>query len=307
MFKVVPDQLRVSDGWVRCGQCNEVFDANTHLHNGPALDQVKHSRPAILLDATEHPVQSVAVDVDEDKVKPPETEALSEPFLEVSANALHMDLHPATDETGDSAVHDALQMAVLAEGKEPEAKGESDSSIGEPPVQTSFMRQVQRPSPWHQTWVRVTLSVTATLLAAALILQVTIRERDRIAAVEPASKPFLGPLCGFVGCTISPLRHIESVVIDNSSFTKVRGDIYRLSVTLKNTAQIPVATPDLELTLTDMQDHAVVRRTFRANEFLKTRDAMDPSAEISLAIPVSVKLADPVERVSGYRLLSFYP
>ena len=33
MFKVVPDQLRVSDGWVRCGQCNEVFDANAHFEN----------------------------------------------------------------------------------------------------------------------------------------------------------------------------------------------------------------------------------------------------------------------------------
>ena len=33
MFKVVPDQLRVSDGWVRCGQCNEVFDANANLES----------------------------------------------------------------------------------------------------------------------------------------------------------------------------------------------------------------------------------------------------------------------------------
>ncbi|WPB56166.1 zinc-ribbon and DUF3426 domain-containing protein [Xylophilus sp. GOD-11R] len=31
IFKVVPDQLKVSDGWVRCGQCGEVFDASAHL------------------------------------------------------------------------------------------------------------------------------------------------------------------------------------------------------------------------------------------------------------------------------------
>ena len=30
-FKVVADQLRISDGWVRCGQCREVFDASEHL------------------------------------------------------------------------------------------------------------------------------------------------------------------------------------------------------------------------------------------------------------------------------------
>ncbi|WP_444547278.1 zinc-ribbon domain-containing protein [Ottowia beijingensis] len=31
MFKVVPDQLRISGGWVRCGHCNEVFDAAAHM------------------------------------------------------------------------------------------------------------------------------------------------------------------------------------------------------------------------------------------------------------------------------------
>ena len=38
LFKVVPDQLRMSDGWVRCGQCSEVFDATLSLQEdvGPA-------------------------------------------------------------------------------------------------------------------------------------------------------------------------------------------------------------------------------------------------------------------------------
>lgn len=30
-FKVVRDQLRISDGWVRCGRCSEVFDATQDL------------------------------------------------------------------------------------------------------------------------------------------------------------------------------------------------------------------------------------------------------------------------------------
>ena len=31
VFRVVPDQLRVSEGWVRCGRCAEVFDATESL------------------------------------------------------------------------------------------------------------------------------------------------------------------------------------------------------------------------------------------------------------------------------------
>ena len=30
VFKIVPDQLKVSKGWVRCGRCAEVFDAAAH-------------------------------------------------------------------------------------------------------------------------------------------------------------------------------------------------------------------------------------------------------------------------------------
>lgn len=31
VFRVVPDQLKVSDGWVRCGRCSDVFDASNAL------------------------------------------------------------------------------------------------------------------------------------------------------------------------------------------------------------------------------------------------------------------------------------
>lgn len=34
-FKVVADQLRISDGWVRCGHCSEVFDASESLMPAP--------------------------------------------------------------------------------------------------------------------------------------------------------------------------------------------------------------------------------------------------------------------------------
>src|SRR5882724_5993418 len=35
MFKVVPDQLKISEGWVRCGHCTEIFDATTQLKSEP--------------------------------------------------------------------------------------------------------------------------------------------------------------------------------------------------------------------------------------------------------------------------------
>ena len=42
MFNVVTDQLKVSQGWVRCGQCADVFDAKIHLQaeNTPSPSQL---------------------------------------------------------------------------------------------------------------------------------------------------------------------------------------------------------------------------------------------------------------------------
>lgn len=45
-FRVVTDQLRISDGWVRCGQCQEVFDARLHMDEAPAPTPVAPPAPA---------------------------------------------------------------------------------------------------------------------------------------------------------------------------------------------------------------------------------------------------------------------
>jgi predicted Zn finger-like uncharacterized protein len=45
-FKVVKDQLRISDGWVRCGRCSEVFDATVDLHEAADAPSSKAPAPA---------------------------------------------------------------------------------------------------------------------------------------------------------------------------------------------------------------------------------------------------------------------
>ena len=52
-FKVVADQLRISDGWVRCGHCKQVFDASVSLE--PAAPEPM--LPEIRLDQLRGPVE----------------------------------------------------------------------------------------------------------------------------------------------------------------------------------------------------------------------------------------------------------
>src|ERR1035437_945547 len=48
LFRVVPDQLRISEGWVRCGQCDEIFDATLRLLPDPQQQAAPSGQPMLV-------------------------------------------------------------------------------------------------------------------------------------------------------------------------------------------------------------------------------------------------------------------
>jgi hypothetical protein len=160
---------------------------------------------------------------------------------------------------------------------------------------------------WDRTLVKWGLAGIAGLLVFTLGLQYAYVERDRIAAYQPEAVPALEVLCEWAGCQLAPLQSIEAVVIDSSSFTKLRSDVYRLNVAIKNTGTVPVLPPSLELTLTDMQDQSMIRKVLAPRDIGWMASTLEPGAEFTASLPLAVKAASPSERVSGYRLLAFYP
>lgn len=177
----------------------------------------------------------------------------------------------------------------------------------EPAEQLSFLRKDDAPSLWRRPLVRVLLWLVLVVLVAALGAQFLLHERDRIVQIQPATRPLLLALCAWNGCSLAPLRQIESVVIDSSSFGRVRGDTYRLGVALRNNAPVDIAMPALELTLTDTQDQALIRRILLPTEFGATSARLAAGADWSTALSLSVKTADNAARITGYRVLAFYP
>jgi predicted Zn finger-like uncharacterized protein len=334
MFKVVPDQLRISDGWVRCGQCDEVFDANAHLYADQEIssvaDAVPSEDPAPVSNAwvsslkfdSQSDANDVGVDFaveddgDEPEVNFPVEEIdldLAVDGLEVEAPAVHAidpvmavspglppDSVPPTEDVPEVVVPDAPQVPRYAQAQ-------VKSIAGADPNKLSFMRQGRRKALWQHIAVRLSLGVISLVLLFTLAAQVAVLERDRIAATEPDSRMPLEALCEWVGCQIQPWRKIDSVVIDSSAFSKVQGDVYRLNFTLKSTSAVALAVPALELTLTDMQDRTVLRRVVQTKELSASKTVLEPGAEMSVTLPLRVKTGADDERISGYRLLAFYP
>jgi len=264
MFKVVADQLRISEGWVRCGQCDVVFDANAHLQ----------------------PYAAIANSA---------TKGNEEPELDEVESVNTLVRESASDATvGGDAHEPALEVVPTQDLQENDATH-------------SFLRKTSKGSGVQSRLARGLLGLLLPLLLLLLLLQVVVQERDRLAASEPGAKPYLLALCKVLECDVEPLRHIESVVIDSSSFVNVRADVYRLNFTLKNSGMVDVAAPALELSLTDLQDQTLIRRVIVPSEFSALQSVIPAGAELNANLPISVKLLDRLEKYSGYRLRIFYP
>lgn len=154
---------------------------------------------------------------------------------------------------------------------------------------------------------RLWLVGVAVVLLGALLWQLAVHERDRLAASAPALRPLLGALCAPFDCSVQPLRSIDALVIDGSAFHALGENGYRLSLTLRNRAAHAVAMPAIALALTDLSEQAVVRRVLMPQELGAAPPALEAHGEWTAS--VDLQLADNAgrARVVGYRLDLFYP
>lgn len=299
-FRVVVDQLKISDGWVRCGQCGEVFDARVSMQPWP-LQPPPASAAHAVADPETPPVpqtETAATQALPDlPVEATPTPSAAVPEMDAEPEREH--LLPATDRADPADPPSANDSARPDVDAAPLPPKDIAPSVG-------FVRQAQRRAAWRRPWVRLLGAVLGLLLTAVLAGQVLLHERHRLAAAHPDWLPVLQMLCEPLACTIEPYRRIESVLIDSSALVREREDLYRLEVGLKNTSDMALAVPALELSLTDSADEVVLRRVLLPTDWEAPADILMPNATLAMSLHLS--LSGPNElRMAGYRVLVFYP
>lgn len=302
MFKVVPDQLKISEGWVRCGHCAEVFDAAAHLQ--------QYTPTVFRPPAAQDEAQSQGLAPADDAAHAPpapdttaETNPPYPPFVLVREDSDAGETLPPP--SGYDVFAPAPPVPAVAPTRQAVAVVEPQP---EPALSdVSFVRQARRKAYWRRPGVRALLALLLLALCASLAAQFGVHDRDRLAATQPALRPLLQELCRHLQCAIAAPRQIEAIVIDSSSFNKLRSDAYRLNFTLKNQAAMELAMPSIELTLTDTQDQPVVRRVLAPAELGAQAGVIAAAAEWSGSLTMSVAANGSAGRIAGYRLLAFYP
>lgn len=307
-FRVVSDQLKISDGWVRCGQCGEVFDASVQLAALPA-GEPEPAPPVSAVDVPPQasipaPASEAPPERDPEPVTVPESnpEPLAEPEPEPVSLA-----DPVPEDAQDS-MYDLPPAAELL----PPAPAENDELVASDavlsafPEQVGFVRQAQRKAWWQRPGVRWGLGLISAVLCVAMLLQWVLFERDRIAALRPDLRPTLQALCAPLGCRVEPLRLVQALSIDSTTLARRGNGRYALEVVLRNASLFELATPALELSLTDVRDQLLVRRVILPAE-LAAAPATVPAND-TLTLRVDVLIDGSVgDALAGYRTLVFYP
>lgn len=311
---------------MRCGQCDEVFDANAHLRSleAPGQPQAAQQDAHVPQEPQEPQYQhylqepTPALDLptaaDPALISPPDdpwdwSVVHTAAADEVSLHHLHT-LPPSA--LGDTLQHadapePSLEVAPPA-AVEPEPAAHTvdvEPALEAPDPVPSFLAPAASPAPAPRWLGSIALAGLCAVLAALLAGQGLWQQRDLLAATAPALRPLLQAGCELLACSLSPLRAIEAIAIDSSAFTSVRPGVYLLKVTLKNTGLLELATPALELTLTDSQDQPVLRRVLLAAELGKP--SLAAAAELAASLPMVVQAGELSENIAGYKLLAFYP
>jgi predicted Zn finger-like uncharacterized protein len=300
-FRVTPDQLKARQGRVRCGQCQEVFNALDTLIEAA-------SPPTAPLE----PLRIAAVEA------APAADATAEatPFSETgpfTANAAELAATPVEAieaageiEPADDAIEPAAEPAAPTVDAETVVPvGRADEFIDEiareiPPRLEPLLHE----EPRRRVWPWALGCVAAAIAFAA---QAAIHFRTEISVLYPATKPALVAACATLGCDVALPRKPELIGIEASSLSPDAGGTLTLSATLKNRAPFAQNYPHLELTLTDTGDRPLIRRVVAPADYLSPRTSVAAGFGANTELAVNLAVEAPDVPAAGYQLYLFYP
>ena len=295
VFRVVPDQLRVSEGWVRCGRCAQVFNALESLVD---LETGMPRRSGVGL-APLVAEESPAADFE---------------FAQPAARPGSPPLPPPPAAAARAAVQEEAAAQYPANDTESltsvmDSRPDSDTVL-EAADKPSFVRNAERAERWRSPRVRLALWALAVLGSVVLSAQVACEYRDLLAARLPAMRPLVVQACAPLGCEVGAVRAIESLAVESSGLVRVeRSSLYRLQVTLRNRAGIELAVPALDITLTNSQGELIARKVLRLTDLGAPQATIGAGRELSVQATLQAAAGSEAaaQPIAGYTIDLFYP
>lgn len=286
MFRVVQDQLKVSDGWVRCGRCQAVFNAQERLfdldHDTPppwqAPPEMPASDPVPETADNELATAYFAPDGAEESTVSEAQDAESAAWSQIEApmpvsaaesaghdgQAQESDAYEAAEADAEPVLEHSAPSDALATDTAFVASGDVDAAAtdDDPASATAehdavveftpaFLQQARRSERWQRPPMRRLLWALLALSALLLGAQVIHHFRQVIAARHPGTLPWVQGFCAVARCRIDTLQRIADVSIESTALTQGQGPAPALAQAPEDAASAPDSdAPVLRLALT---------------------------------------------------------
>lgn len=149
----------------------------------------------------------------------------------------------------------------------------------------------------------------AALLLIGAVGQSTYFFRDQLAVRLPQIKPLLTSACAKIGCSVGLPMKIDSISIDANELQALdpARNVFSLNLLMRNRSDTVQAWPNIELTLNDANDKAIMRRVFTPREYLNTSTNLSQGfgSDQEQSVKLTFELLQ--LKTSGYRVYLFYP
>lgn len=339
-FRVAHDQLKLRAGIVRCGQCQQVFNGIEHLLPPAGLQQAARTAApeteteTSTMDGPVLPEAPLSANMPM-RAESGSAEALQEPDYCHAPEQITLIRFPQAEQRLDpespcpdiapreQAAPKAVQQINENTGAAPagsSASGARDrlpadtqqvatpSFEGDAQEEPGFVTAARRQR-HKERRTRLLFGAGSAILALVLLMQASYALRNQIAAHIPQTKPALLAICRTLGCSIALPAQIDAISIESSELQAQPGapGTMVLTLLLRNRSSTAQAWPNIELTLNEGNEHAVLRRVFTPPEFPVS--AADTANGIAANTERAIRLSFTLTglKASGYRIVLFYP
>ncbi|OQW67874.1 MAG: hypothetical protein BVN34_10965 [Proteobacteria bacterium ST_bin12] len=314
------DHLKAYRGKVRCGHCGHIFNAKNRLtkvtdevrgvgDHGSAEHNISLEASYTISDTDDFDVESDTFEYNE-SARAADEKPISEVLNVVLETVPNLSDLSSQNELAKN------QQASRDFTNRPNISKQTSVSIAEEDVDIDAVRapifiedlttdpKFRLDKPKLNIW----LIFIALLLVIIALLQSVYFLRSTIAVNYPQFKPYLQQACAYLNCKVNLPQQLELLTIDDSDMQESDDyqDVINFSSLLINNAPHAQAYPNIELTLTDIDDKPVLRKLVRPQEYLNSGvniiDGLMGREEVRINLAINVQNLS----VAGYRVLITY-
>lgn len=343
VFRVTLEQLQTSGGRVRCGVCEEVFDAFLRLTaldpNASPATSAGSERPEAVDAGTKGLLEAES----SGKARPlpgngdahfrnggnkvagatggaasgvnANLKSIDAALLRLTASASDIDYPPddanvprlptaSTETSRDSA------RRLYEESRPDVGQDKGSEHLDLPPALLSAPRTRMARKPLRRGLVaQAAFAAAIVLLLGGILVQAFIFFRGEIAVAWPGSRGAMDRICRVIGCTNPLPRLTDKLVIESSDLQALdpaRPNRVVLMANLHNTAASIQAWPTLELTLLDGRENPSATRILEPEEYLPSNLPATAGMPANAEVEIRLQLDTGSLEAVGYRLFLFH-